>query len=86
MPTSSPTNRYTNKNIQASAIVAEIKACKDQITEITENNKIKEDSEILRVQYFIHTLRVFLAEFFAYLKEWDQLSLLVEVSFSVCGR
>ena len=61
-------------------VLAEIKACKDQIVEITENQKIKEESEILRVQYFIHTLRVFNAEFSAYLKEWDQLSILVDVS------
>lgn len=42
-------------------------------------NKIKDDDDVLRVQYFIHTLQVFHAEFLAQLKEWDQLTQVVEV-------
>jgi hypothetical protein len=74
------------KNIQASAVLAEIEACKETIVEITEQNRVKEESNILRFQYFMHTLRVFQAEFYAYLKEWDNLSQLVEVSSTVCAR
>lgn len=67
------------KNAQASAVLAEIKACKDKIAEITENQKIKGEDDILRVQYFVHTLQIFQTEFFTYLREWDAISLLVEV-------
>lgn len=45
-----------------------------------DKNKIKDDDDVLRVQYFIHTLQVFHAEFLAQLKEWDQLSQVVEVN------
>lgn len=61
----------------------EIKACKDKITEIIEQGKIKDENDTLRVQYFIHMLRVFHAELLTYLKKWNELSLLVEVSSPV---
>ncbi|KAJ6505845.1 meiosis protein SPO22/ZIP4 like-domain-containing protein [Mycena vitilis] len=55
----------------------EVKICKKKISSIMEKNKITEGDDILRVQYFLHVLRVFEAEMLAQLKEWDQLSQIV---------
>ncbi|KAJ7615258.1 meiosis protein SPO22/ZIP4 like-domain-containing protein [Mycena polygramma] len=55
----------------------EVKICKQKISSIMEKNKITERDDILRVQYFLHVLRVFEAEMLAQLKEWDQLSQIV---------
>ncbi|KAF7340474.1 hypothetical protein MVEN_01967700 [Mycena venus] len=52
---------------------AEVKMCKQKILSIMEKNKITDGDDILRVQYFLHVLRVFEAEMLAQLKEWDQL-------------
>ncbi|KAJ7791757.1 meiosis protein SPO22/ZIP4 like-domain-containing protein [Mycena olivaceomarginata] len=51
----------------------EIQACKQKILSIMAKNKITDGDDILRVQYFLHVLRVFEAEMLAQLKEWDQL-------------
>ncbi|RDB27351.1 TPR repeat-containing protein ZIP4 [Hypsizygus marmoreus] len=61
-----------------STVTAEIKACKERVTAIMKQDKIHEENDVLRVQYFIHTLQVFQAECLAHLKAWDQLSQLVE--------
>ncbi|KAF8139351.1 meiosis protein SPO22/ZIP4 like-domain-containing protein [Mycena galopus ATCC 62051] len=55
----------------------EVRKCKHKILSIMEKNKIAEGDDILRVQYFLHVLRVFEAEMLAQLKEWDQLSQIV---------
>jgi len=57
--------------------VAEVKACKQKILSIMEKNKITDADDIVRVQYFLHVLRVFEAEILAQLKEWNQLSQIV---------
>ncbi|KAG6865823.1 hypothetical protein C0991_011442 [Blastosporella zonata] len=43
-----------------------------------ENGKVQKDDEVLRMQYFIHTLQVFEAEFLSRAKFWDQIPQLVE--------
>lgn len=53
--------------------------CKQKILSIMEKNKITDVDDVLRVQYFLHVLRVFEAEMLAQLKEWDQLSQIVTV-------
>ncbi|KAJ7461286.1 hypothetical protein B0H11DRAFT_119781 [Mycena galericulata] len=56
---------------------AEVKACKHKILAIMEKNKITDGDDVLRVEYFLHVLRVFEAEVLAQLKEWEQLSQIV---------
>ena len=60
-------------------ISEEIKSCKTRISQIIESNKVSGDGDLLRAQYFLHTLRVFEAEMMAQLKDWDQLSRVVAV-------
>jgi hypothetical protein len=57
----------------------EIQACKQKILSIMAKNKITDGDDIVRVQYFLHVLRVFEAEMLAQLKEWDQLLQIVTV-------
>ncbi|KAF7367752.1 hypothetical protein MSAN_00839200 [Mycena sanguinolenta] len=54
-----------------------INTCKQKILSIMEKNKITDGDDVLRVQYFLHVLRVFEAEMLAQLKEWDRLSQIV---------
>ncbi|KAJ7115262.1 meiosis protein SPO22/ZIP4 like-domain-containing protein [Mycena epipterygia] len=56
---------------------AEVRTCKDRIFSIVEKNKITDADDILRIQYFLHVLRVFEAEMLAQLRDWDQLSQIV---------
>jgi len=53
----------------------------DKITEISNRNVIQghEDSDYL--QYFVHALRIYEAEFCVQLKDWKRLSQIVEVLF-----
>ncbi|KAG6844877.1 hypothetical protein H0H87_002822 [Tephrocybe sp. NHM501043] len=63
---------------QMSAVTAEIVACKHRIASIMEKGQVQKDDEVLRMQYFIHTLQVFEAEFLARGKLWDRIPKLVE--------
>ncbi|KAJ6559308.1 meiosis protein SPO22/ZIP4 like-domain-containing protein [Mycena sp. CBHHK59/15] len=56
---------------------AEVKACKHRILSIMEKNKITDADDGLRMQYFLHVLRVFEAEILAQLNDWDHLSQIV---------
>jgi hypothetical protein len=58
---------------------AEVKMCKTRIFAIVDKNKITDADDILRIQYFLHVLRVFEAEMLAQLQDWDQLSQIVTV-------
>ncbi|KAJ3996387.1 meiosis protein SPO22/ZIP4 like-domain-containing protein [Lentinula boryana] len=62
---------------QMREISAEIKSCKARISHIIESEKITGDDDLLRAQYFLHTLRVFEAELLAQLNDWDQLSKII---------
>ena len=65
--------------------MAEVKASKKNILSIMAKNKISDADDIVRVQYFLHVLRVFEAEILAQLKEWNQLSQIVTVRcFNQC--
>lgn len=44
-----------------------------------EKNKITDPDDTVRVEYFMHVLRIFEAEMLAQLKEWEQLSQIVTV-------
>ncbi|KAG6819251.1 hypothetical protein H0H93_013770, partial [Arthromyces matolae] len=63
---------------QAAAVKAEIVACKMCILSVMGKGKVQKDEEVLRMQYFIHTLQVFQAEFLARTKLWDQVPQLVQ--------
>lgn len=58
-------------------ITTEIKKCKTRIANILKQHQVSEESTILRVKYFLYTLRVFEAEILAHLKDWDQLLVIV---------
>lgn len=60
-------------------ITADIKTSKDRITDILNKAKTLDEGEGDRIQYFLHTLRVFETEFLVHLKEWNQISQIVQV-------
>ena len=60
---------------------AEIKAAIDKITDISSRNVFQDDQDNDRLQYFIHALRIYEAEFSVQLKEWKRVSQIVEVLF-----
>ncbi|PPQ65610.1 hypothetical protein CVT24_011819, partial [Panaeolus cyanescens] len=59
-------------------VTAELKAAKSKIADICNKNVIQDDQAKERVQYFLHALKVFEAEFLVQLREWDSLATLVE--------
>lgn len=59
-------------------ITADIKTSKDRITDILNKAKTLDEGEGDRIQYFLHTLRVFETEFLVHLKEWNQISQIVQ--------
>lgn len=81
LPSFTITNSFSLQTEQASAVTAEIVACKKRILSIIEKGKVQKDEEVLRMQYFIHTLQVFEAEFLTRAKIWDQIPRLVQASF-----
>ncbi|KAF8957067.1 meiosis protein SPO22/ZIP4 like-domain-containing protein [Flammula alnicola] len=56
------------------AISTDIKAAKAKVTDIWNKHVIQDAHDNERIQYFLHALRVFQAEFSAQLKDWNQLS------------
>lgn len=46
-----------------------------------DKNKIVDADDVRRIEYFVHTLRIFEAELFARLKDWDQLLQIIQVIF-----
>ncbi|KAF9481252.1 SPO22-domain-containing protein [Pholiota conissans] len=56
------------------SISTEVRAAKSRITEIWGKHVIQDANDNERIQYFLHALRVFQAEFSAQLHDWDQLS------------
>jgi hypothetical protein len=61
---------------------AEIKAAMDKITDISNRNVMQDGRDTDRLQYFIHALRIYEAEFSVQLKEWKRVSQIVEVLIS----
>ena len=62
--------------------IAEIKAAMDKITGIYNRNVVQNGQDSDRLQYFIHALRIYEAEFSVQLKEWKRVSQIVEVLIS----
>ena len=60
-------------------ITADIKTSKNRITDILNKAKTLDEGEGDRIQYFLHILRVFETEFLVHLKEWNQISQIVQV-------
>ncbi|KAF8880917.1 meiosis protein SPO22/ZIP4 like-domain-containing protein [Gymnopilus junonius] len=60
-------------------IAAEIKNAKVKINDIWSKKIIQEAHDNECIQYFVHALRVFQAEFATHLKDWDQVSLEIDV-------
>ncbi|KAF8798208.1 hypothetical protein BYT27DRAFT_7236741 [Phlegmacium glaucopus] len=58
--------------------IAEIKAARDKITDISNRNVVQDRQDSDCLQYFVHALRIYEAEFCVQLKEWKQLSQIVE--------
>ncbi|KAK2464868.1 hypothetical protein APHAL10511_002944 [Amanita phalloides] len=65
------------KDDQLRRVTVEINSCKKGIIDILNQRKVQDEADITRAQYFIHTLRVFEAEFLARLKQWDALETIV---------
>lgn len=61
---------------------SELKAAMDKITDISNRNVIQDGQDSDRLQYFIHALRIYEAEFSVQLKEWKRVSQIVEVLIS----
>ena len=59
--------------------IAEIKAAMDKITDISNKNVMQDGQDSDRLQYFIHALRIYEAEFSVQVKEWKRVSQIVEV-------
>jgi len=57
---------------------AEIKAAMDKITDISNRNVVQDSQDSDRLQYFLHALRIYEAEFSVHLKEWKRLSQIIE--------
>ncbi|KAJ7609436.1 hypothetical protein FB45DRAFT_944458 [Roridomyces roridus] len=55
----------------------QVKASKEKILTIMDKNKITDAEDVVRVEYFLHVLRVFEVEILAQLKEWEQLSKII---------
>ena len=60
-------------------IAADIKTSKNRITDILNKAKTLDEGEGDRIQYFLHILRVFETESLVHLKEWNQISQIVQV-------
>jgi hypothetical protein len=53
-----------------------------KMCEVIDGNKIPDESDIVRVNYFVHTLRVFQAEMLVHLKDWEGLQTVIGVCLS----
>ena len=60
----------------------EITAAMDKITNILNRNVMQDGQDSDRLQFFIHALRIYEAEFSVQLKEWKRVSQIVEVLIS----
>ncbi len=56
------------------AVLLEIKQTKSEIEDILHKDILQGSQNGQRIQYFLHTVRVFQAEFCSHLKDWNELS------------
>lgn len=62
------------------AITKEIKSIKSEIEDILHKDSLQGSPNGQRMQYFLHTLRIFQAEFCTHLRDWNELSQVVDAS------
>ncbi|KIY73384.1 hypothetical protein CYLTODRAFT_386998 [Cylindrobasidium torrendii FP15055 ss-10] len=55
-------------------LASELNACRRKIFNITDSGVITDENDLSRLQYFIHTLRVFEVEMLAWAADWDGVS------------
>ncbi|KAH9487374.1 hypothetical protein JR316_0001449 [Psilocybe cubensis] len=60
------------------AVLAQIKKAMAKITDISRQNNVQDTRDSDRIQHFLYALRVFQAEFSAHLKDWEQLSQVID--------
>jgi len=53
---------------------------KNKLAEIINGNDLGGDADTAHVQYLVHTLRIFETEFLVQLREWHEVSAVIEVS------
>ncbi|KAL0578367.1 sporulation-specific protein 22 [Marasmius crinis-equi] len=53
-------------------IAAEIGRCRTRVSEVLEADRIADESDALRAQYIVYTLRIFEVEMRVHLKDWDE--------------
>ncbi|KAK0232662.1 hypothetical protein IW262DRAFT_1260291, partial [Armillaria fumosa] len=61
----------TNMNARIRDISSEIKTCRERVEEIQGKGVITDENDVVRVGYFLHTLRVFEVEMLVRLGEWE---------------
>ncbi|KAK0245171.1 hypothetical protein EDD85DRAFT_8484 [Armillaria nabsnona] len=61
----------TNMNARIRDISSEIKICRERVEEIQGKGVITDENDLVRVGYFLHTLRVFEVEMLVRLGEWE---------------
>ncbi|KAK0446558.1 uncharacterized protein EV420DRAFT_1313772 [Desarmillaria tabescens] len=61
----------TNINARIRDISSEIKTCRERVEEIQGKGVITDENDLVRVGYFLHTLRVFEVEMLVRLGEWE---------------
>ncbi|KAK0506685.1 hypothetical protein EDD18DRAFT_1059774, partial [Armillaria luteobubalina] len=67
----SDSETQTNMNIRIRDISSEIKSCRERVEEIQGKGVITDENDVVRVGYFLHTLRVFEVEMLVRLGEWE---------------
>lgn len=65
---------------QTRKIAEELKSCRMRIEGISAKGVFTDDNDVARIEYFVHTLRVFEVEMLAKMGEWNEVALVVDVS------
>lgn len=66
--------------LQTRKIAEELKSCRTRIGGISAKGVFTDDNDVARIEYFVHTLRVFEVEMLAKMGEWNEVALVVDVS------
>jgi hypothetical protein len=79
-PPGDSVNRVRLQEERLRVVLSEIKQTKSEIEDILHKDILQGSQNGLRIQYFLHTVRVFQAEFCSHLKDWNELSQVLDVS------
>lgn len=66
--------------LQTRKIAEELQSCRTRIEGISAKGVFTDDNDVARIEYFVHTLRVFEVEMLAKMGEWNEVALVVDVS------